>query len=167
MKGHRIEYSDAELFWIHDNHKRPRREAHAEFVDLWNRPDVSLSNFTSLCKRKGWMTGRTGCFKKGQVPPNKGQKGYCAPGSEKGWFKKGQRRGVAVELYKPIGTERVSKDGDKANTAPDNWEAIPRALLPRLSGGRWYRGYDTLEPELRQTALAIAKLEHKARTMDD
>ncbi|EAU43905.1 HNH endonuclease [Salipiger bermudensis] len=209
MKGHHIEYSDAELFWIHDNHKRPRREAHAEFVDLWNRPDVSLSNFTSLCKRKGWMTGRTGCFKKGQVPPNKGRKGYCAPGSEKGWFKKGERRGVAVELYKPIGTERVSKDGyierkihdgmplqsrwravhlirweeangplpdghclkcldgDKANTAPDNWEAIPRALLPRLSGGRWYRGYDTLEPELRPTALAIAKLEHKARKMDE
>lgn len=26
-------------------------------------------------------------------------------------FKKGERRGIAVELWKPIGTERISKDG--------------------------------------------------------
>ena len=54
-------------------------------------------------------------------------------------------------------------DGDKTNTDPSNWEAIPRALLPRLSGGRWYRPYASFEPEVRPTVLAAAKLEHKAR----
>ncbi|MCT8970603.1 HNH endonuclease signature motif containing protein [Microbaculum marinisediminis] len=54
-------------------------------------------------------------------------------------------------------------DGDKTNCDPSNWEAIPKALLPRLSGGRWYRPYDTYEPEARPAVLAIAKLEHAVR----
>jgi len=53
-------------------------------------------------------------------------------------------------------------DGDKSNTDPSNWEAIPRALLPRLNG-RFGRGYDTADPEVKPTIMAIAKLEHKAR----
>ena len=111
MKGQWISYTDAELSWIKACSDQPRAETHALFVDIFKRPDVSLTNFNALCKRKGWMTGRTGCFRRGQVPPNKGQKGYCAPGSEKGWFKPGVRQGVATKLYQPIGTERVSKDG--------------------------------------------------------
>jgi hypothetical protein len=54
-------------------------------------------------------------------------------------------------------------DGDRLNTDPANWEAIPRALLPRLSGGRWHKPYDAYEPEVRPSVLAIAKLEHAAR----
>jgi hypothetical protein len=29
-------------------------------------------------------------------------------------------------------------DGNKQNTDPSNWEAVPRALLPRLAGGNRY-----------------------------
>lgn len=54
-------------------------------------------------------------------------------------------------------------DGDRTNTDPSNWEAIPRALLPRLSGGRWYQPYDAYEPELRPAVLSLAKLHHAAR----
>ena len=111
MKGRAIQYSDEELAWIKSNKSKVRRQAHDEFVRKFDRSDVSLNNLKDLCKRKGWMTGRTGCFGKGHVPANKGRKGYHAPGSEKGWFKKGERRGVAVKLYKPIGTERLSKEG--------------------------------------------------------
>jgi hypothetical protein len=32
-------------------------------------------------------------------------------GGEAGWFKPGHRAGRAEELYQPIGTERISKDG--------------------------------------------------------
>lgn len=46
-------------------------------------------------------------FRKGCTPPNKGRKGYCAPGSEKGWFHKGHRADNAV----PIGAERLDADG--------------------------------------------------------
>lgn len=205
MKGRAITYSDAELFWIHDNHTRPRREAHAEFVHLWDRADVSLSNFNSLCKRRGWMTGRTGCYTPGRTPENKGKTMPYNANSARTRFKTGERRGKAVDLYKPIGSERVSKDGylerkihdglplqarwravhlirweaqhgplpeahclkcldgDKSNTAPENWQAIPRALLPRLNA-RWSGvKYDDAAPELKPTLLAIAMLEHGAR----
>lgn len=55
-------------------------------------------------------------------------------------------------------------DGDKRNCAPSNWEALPRALAPRLNG-RFGRGYDTADPELKPTIMVIAKLEHKARQL--
>lgn len=205
MKGRKIQYSSEELAWIEARQELPRKLLHAAFVYAFSRYDVSQVNLTALCKRKGWLTGRTGCFAKGHVPVNKGQKGYIAPGCEKGWFRKGERRGVAVRLYQPIGTERVSKDGyverkinddlplqarwravhlirweeangplpeghclkcldgNKANTAPDNWLAIPRALLPRLNG-RWTPvKFDDAPAEMKPTLLATAQLEHAAR----
>jgi hypothetical protein len=201
MKGTSIACSDAELYWIHDNHKRPRREAHAEFVDLWDRPDVSLSNFNSLCKRKGWMTGRTGCFRKGQAPANKGKKMPFNPNSARTQFKKGQlphnSRGAGHEricskdgyviliveetnphtgastrpVHKhrylweklngpvPEGHRLKCLDGDKTNTDPSNWEAVPMGLAPRLNG-RFGRGYDAAPAELKPTIMLTAKLEH-------
>lgn len=64
----------------------------------------------------------------------------------------------------PKGHALKCLDGDKTNCDPSNWEAIPRALLPRLSG-RWRMPYDSADPELKPTLLAIAKLEHKAKTL--
>lgn len=52
-------------------------------------------------------SGLTGRFEKGHVPANKGKKGVCAPGIEKTQFKKGNLPGNT----KPIGYERVSRDG--------------------------------------------------------
>lgn len=111
MKGRQIIYSAAELDWIEARQTQPRRALHAQFVARFGRDDVSFDNFKALCTRKGWKTGRTGHFAKGNVSHNKGKKGICAPGSEKGWFKKGQLSGRAAKLAKPIGTERVAKGG--------------------------------------------------------
>lgn len=63
--------------------------------------------------RRGDHVGRATQFQKGQVPPNKGlRRPGWGPGRMKTTqFRKGVRQGVAVRLYKPIGTERVSKDG--------------------------------------------------------
>lgn len=46
-------------------------------------------------------------FSKGNIPHNKGLKGICAQGSEKGWFKKGH----TPKNHKPVGSERISVDG--------------------------------------------------------
>ena len=64
----------------------------------------------------------------------------------------------------PVPEDHVLKclDGDKTNTEPSNWEAIPREMLPRLNG-RFGRDYDSAPAELKPTILAIAKLEHRAR----
>jgi hypothetical protein len=130
MKGRRTRYSPAELAWIEAYKHLPRRELHQDFVRCFGRLDVSQSNLTALCKRHGWLTGRTGRFVKGQVSHNKGRKGVCAPGSEKGWFKQGTRSGRAKENYKPIGTERLSKSGYRERKIHDGmplqsrWRAV-------------------------------------------
>lgn len=203
MKGRALHYSAAELAWIEARHKLPRRELHRCFQARFARPDVGIDALKQLCLRRGWKTGRDGRLQKGNVPPNKGRKGYCAPGSKKGWFRKGERRGVAVTLYKSIGTERLSKDGyrerkihdgmplqsrwravhlieweavngpippgmclkcldgNKGNLDPTNWEAIPRAMLPRLNN-RWGRSYETAPTEVKPVILATARLQHAA-----
>lgn len=105
-------YSDEELAWLKACADMPRKELHALFVSVWGRPDVSFENIKALCTRKGWKAGSDGRFQKGQISHNTGKKGLRIPGSEKGWFKKGHARsGHAVTLYKPVGTERVTKDG--------------------------------------------------------
>lgn len=206
MKGRRIEWSAPELAWIEARKHLPRRELHRQFCDWWFRYDVTEAHIKALCKRRGWLTGRTGGFEAGAVPWNKGREMEWNPGSARTQFKRGQephnargkgvghervnvygyveicvaetnpftgfeRRYVAKhrwlweQLHGPLPDGQVLKclDGNKLNTDPSNWEAIPRALLPRLNGW-WNTAFDTAEPELKPAMMAIAKLEHAART---
>jgi hypothetical protein len=213
MNGRAIRYSFDELAFVYLRRAMPRISLHAAFVAWFGRSDVSVAHLKALCKRRGWLTGRDGRFEKGVVPVNKGKP--CAPGTggrhpnaRRTQFRKGERRGVVVSLYKPIGTERVSRDGyrerkihdglpwqsrwrtvhliewekvngplpkghalkcrdgDRANTDPANWEAIPRGVLPRLNGGRNRTrvAYDKAPDDLRPSIMAVAKLEHAARS---
>ena len=169
MKGRWILYSAEELDFIRSVSTWPRTEGHAAFCQRFGRDDVSLQNFHALCKRKGWNTGRTGCFTKGQVPHNKGRK--CEPGkggnhpnAKRTQFIKGERRGVACKLYKPIGTERIAKDGYIERKVHDglplqsrwrgvhllNWEAVNGPLpkgyaLKCLDGNRANTSADNWE----------------------
>lgn len=115
-KGKWIAYSADEMAWLEANRAMVISDYHAAFVEAFGRGDVSAVNLHSLRKRKGWSTGRTGCFAKGAAPHNKGKK--CEPGkggrhpnAQRTQFKKGGRTGKAALNYQPIGTERVSEDG--------------------------------------------------------
>lgn len=207
MKGHWIVYSAAEMEWLEANRLMVISDYHRAFCARFGRADVTLVNLHSLRKRKGWSTGRTGCFVKGQEPPNKGVpcppgKGGRHPNARRTQFKAGQ----LPHNTNYLGHERVSKDGyveisvdetnphtgferryvlkhrwlwekangpvpegmalkclgERTNTDPANWELIPRALLPRLTG-RFGRGYDTAPAELKPIIMAVTKLEHRAR----
>lgn len=63
--------------------------------------------------RRGDHVGVRSRFQKGHVPANKGLRrpGWAPGRMRETQFKKGVRQGVAARLYKPIGTERISKDG--------------------------------------------------------
>jgi hypothetical protein len=63
----------------------------------------------------------------------------------------------------PKGMALKCLDGDRQNTSPENWEAVPRGLLPRLNG-KSGRNYDDAAPEIKPTIMAIAKLEHRVRS---
>lgn len=106
-KGRSIPYSPKELAWIKRRCTRPRREAHALFCRTFSRTNVSLDHFKSLCARKGWTTGRTGCFPKGGTPFNKGKQMPYNANSARTQFKKG---GLPHNT-KYLGHERVTDDG--------------------------------------------------------
>lgn len=112
MKGRSIPYTDEELEWLEDRKEWPRAALHSAFVVLFDRRDLSPTNLNALMKRKGWMTGRNGCFQKGQEPMNKGKKcpegvGGRHPNARKTQFKKGQE----PHNTKFLGHERLNKDG--------------------------------------------------------
>lgn len=102
-----IYYSSDELAWIESHSQHPRRDMHANFCKKFGRNDISLQTITGLCKRNGWLTGRTGQFAKGIVPANKGKKMPFNANSAKTQFKKGSQ----PHNTKPLGHERTLKDG--------------------------------------------------------
>lgn len=105
--GRSLKYSAAELEWIETRKEWPRRQALAAFCKTFDRSDVSLTNYNALCKRNGWLTGRTGRFVPGQVSHNKGQKMAFNANSARTQFKKG----TLPHNTKYLGHERTTKDG--------------------------------------------------------
>lgn len=81
-------------------------------------------------------------FPKGHVPANKGLRrpGYARGRMAQTQFKKGGRTGAAVDLYKPIGTERVTKDGYLQLKVNDDlpihkrWEMVHRIVWVEHNG---------------------------------
>jgi hypothetical protein len=92
--------------------------------------------------RRGGDVGAAFRFKKGQTPANKGLRrpGWSPGRMKETQFVKGERRGVAVKLYKPIGTERVSKDGYLERKVHDGlplqsrWRAVHRIRWEEIHG---------------------------------
>ena len=112
MKGRGIRYTAEEIAWLSDNQTLTIAEYHRQFVERFGRADVEKGHLHALRKRKGWKTGRTGRFVKGQVPLNKGKPcpdgaGGRHPNAQRTQFKKGQ----LPHNTKHLGHERVSKDG--------------------------------------------------------
>lgn len=108
MKGRQIHYSAEELAWLKDRKVMPRRDLYRKWCKKFDRDDVSFQNLKALMKRKGWMTGRTGQYPKGNVPENKGKKMPFNPNSAATQFKKGS----VPANREPIGHERIdNKDG--------------------------------------------------------
>lgn len=107
MKGRRIAYSPCELAWIKRHRTLPRRQAHAEFVRVFGRVDVSCNALKQLCLREGWTTGRTGCFQKGAVPHNRGRRMPYHANSAATQFKHGH----LPHNTRYLGHERMTPDG--------------------------------------------------------
>lgn len=140
MKGTDIRYTPRQFAFIKRNRKLSRRELHAKFRKAFPRNRVSLENLKALCTRKGWLTGRDGCFVKGAEPANKGKPMPFHPNSAATRFKKGNRSGEAERKYKPIGTERFSKEGYLERKMHDGmpfqsrWRAVHLVNWENLNG---------------------------------
>lgn len=187
-------YTDEQINWMVANRSGCIAP---EFARLFNekfKTEIKVTALTAVCKRRNIAAGRTGKFKKGQIPPNKGKFGVRnSPGSE---FKKGNRpRNTA-----PIGAEVIDKEGYlKIKTAEPNvwknkqihiWEQHHGKTKPKNhavlfldNNNRNFaienlqlisrnahaicnkRGWSKEPPEIRRTLIAIAELQAKTNKL--
>lgn len=98
--------------------------ARAELLGL--RKSAAYLASPAACRlRRGDHVGAATRYPKGHVPANKGLRrpGWSPGRMKETQFKRGERRGVALKLWKPIGTERISKDGYRERKINDD---LPR-----------------------------------------
>lgn len=124
-----------------------------------------------LAKSAAHMAQFGGRFAKGHISANTGKKGVCAPGSEKGWFKKGGQPRTAL----PVGTLRVTKDGTlqrKISETPGpphrRWRSVhelvwiahhgpmPRGHICVFKRGQWTNRVDAITIE-RVECISLAE----------
>jgi hypothetical protein len=114
--------------------------SYAELTERFNRRfglEFTVERLKSTVYRLGLGNGRDCRFHPGQISHNKGKKGYCAPGSEKGWFKPGHR----PHTWKPVGTERIDREGyvevrirNSGGKLRKNWKAKQRIIWEKAYG---------------------------------
>lgn len=107
MKGCWIEWLPEELAWIEANCTLPREVRYRRFCYIFQRQDVTLEALNALCKRKGWLTGRTGFLSEGNTPWNKGKKMPFNAASAATQFKSG----LVPHNAREIGYEMVDVNG--------------------------------------------------------
>ena len=117
---------------------------YSEIIKLFEKRfgfSISEGYLGSLICRFGITTGKQH-FPKGHIPWNKGAKGYCAPGSEKGWFKKGHKNKNTM----PVGSERITADGyieikvsGTAKKSCERWKS-KHALIWQKANGKIPKG---------------------------
>jgi hypothetical protein len=103
--------------------------SYAEITGIFNKEfgfAVSVKAMSGVLEKHNLKNGRDCRIKPGAVPSNKGRNGYCPPGSEKGWFKPGQKPINTM----PLGAERVNAEGyvevkyaEKSGPPKNRWKA--------------------------------------------
>jgi hypothetical protein len=98
---------------------------------------LTCSNVRAACHNRGLTNGRDTCFRPGMVPHNKGRKGCCPPGCEKGWFQPGQMPFNTM----PLGSERISKDeyaevkySEKSGPPKNRWKGKHVLIWEKANG---------------------------------
>jgi hypothetical protein len=177
-------------YLVEINHGKSAQET-ADAINARFHTNFSRMQIKGIRARLHLKSGLTGRFDKNHVPPNKGRKGYHSPGSEKGWFKKGQRSWNHAE----VGAEAWTTDGYlKVKIAEPNkwrqkhilvWEKhngpIPEgfmvtfkdqdhancsienlALISKSENAIMnVQGLRSEDPKLTETGILLARLKHK------
>ena len=104
-----------------------------EVLELMNAKfdyQFKKSQLSGAAKRYGVKTGFDGRFPKGNVPKNKGTKGLTGP--NKTSFKKGQQ----APNYRPVGSERITRDGytEIKVADPNKWRLKHRVIWEEVNG---------------------------------
>lgn len=148
-------------------------EYHRTFCERFQRYDLSAIQLKDFRKRQGWKTGRTGYMKPGYKVNFRGVGAERIGADGRPWIIIEKRDPwldsprSSVHKHKwlweqkngptPEGMVLKCLDGNKLNSDPENWEAVPKSLVPHLIG---MRRYDAAPAELKSSIMANAKLAH-------
>lgn len=110
---------------------KPLAALAAELSDVFGRP-YTYAQVKSFFGNHRLTNGLNGRFCKGHVPANKGRKGWCAHGCEKGWFV----RGRTPHNHLPVGAEVTDSAGyRKVKVAePNRWQFLHRLVWEKERG---------------------------------
>lgn len=127
MKGRAIKYTPEQEKYLRQRSGMVRSKLTAKFNRRFGT-DISEQNIKAKCTRMGLKTGRTGCFRKGNIPHPDAH----AKGPNKTSFRKGQ---VPVN-HRPVGSERISKDGyiEIKIAEPRKWALKHRVVWESVNG---------------------------------
>jgi hypothetical protein len=114
--------------------------SYAEITGMFNRKfgfAISVEAMGTLLQKHDLKNGRDCRIRPGNVPFNKGRRGYCAPGSEKGWFKPGQKPFNTM----PLGSERINAYGyveikysEKSGPPNNRWKGKHVLIWEKANG---------------------------------
>lgn len=118
--------------FIKKNNKGKTALQMSELLTKKFKKEFTVKQIKIIRQKLHLVSGLTGRFEKGNVPPNKGKKGYCAKGCEAGWFKKGNNPRNKL----PVGTEIVDGKGYKKTKIadPNKWEFLHKIIWQKHNG---------------------------------
>jgi len=145
----------------------PVNGVHAKAKKLGLRKSKAFleSNFSGRLQ-PGSQIGINGRFKPGSVPPNKGTRrpGWGPGRMRETQFKKGHLSGRAAQVIKPIGAERLTKDGILQRKVNNDlpfmrrWKAV-HAIVWEAAHGPIPHGHIVLFKDRDRTNRALENLE--------
>lgn len=119
--GFSSKYGPEVMQFIQDNAAGRSNEELAEMVKAKFNISFTAENARAFKARHKIRSGIDCRFQTGRIPGNKGKKGTCSPGSEKGWFQKGNK----PVNTKKVGTYSHTTDGyliRKVKESGNQWE---------------------------------------------
>lgn len=177
-------------FIIQNNYGKSAIEI-MELVNNVFKTDYKINQIKAFRNNHKLISGISGQFTKGHVSANKGRKGYCPPGAEKGWFQKGH----VPHNHLKLGTEIIDINGyHKIKIGEPNVWKFKHIIIWEKHNGKAPEGYNIIfadgnkdncdisnlmcitkaenvimnnqglrseSVELTKTGLAIAKLKHR------
>ena len=129
-------FNEEQVTYIRTNAKGISNQ---ELTDLVNKTfglTVTRQQIKTFKHNHKISSGLTGHFKPGQVPANKGTKGLYNVGGNRTSFKKGQK----PSNFKPVGTERIDRDGYTIIKVSDDgpwhkrWKLKHKVLWEEVNG---------------------------------
>lgn len=131
-KGYSRIYTQEIKQFILDNYKGVGPKEMTELINKTFGTSYTVGQLKSYYSRNKLNSGITGYFEQGHTPWNKGRKGEYYKGCEKTWFSKGH----IPANYRPVGSERITKDGytEVKVADPNKWRLKHNIIWEQHNG---------------------------------